>query len=173
MMEARDILIDGVDQMTEWLDGAIKDLTNDQVNFLPAGKTVSIGFNAWHVIRTADNITNFVLQDRKPPIWVEKGYADQWGLPKVDQGTGMDGDVARGLKFDNAALRGYLAEVRKSTLDFLKVVPMEKLDEVQMIKPLGEMPKWRVFRQVVMTHGFMHLGEINGIKGQLGLGFFI
>ncbi len=61
----------------------------------------------------------------------------------------------------------------KGTLDFLKVVPMDKLDEVQMVKPLGEMPKWKVVRQVIMTHGFMHLGEINGIKGQLGLGFFI
>jgi hypothetical protein len=30
-----------------------------------------------------------------------------------------------------------------------------------------------VIRQVIMTHGFMHLGEINAVKGQLGLGFFI
>ena len=172
-MESRDILIDGIDQMTDWLDVALKDLTEEQVNYLPEGKTVSIGFNAWHVIRTADNITNFVLQDRKPPIWIEKGYADRMGLPKVDQGTGMGMEDARALKFDNAALREYLADVRSSTLDFMKVVPMEKLDEVQMIKPLGEMPKWRVVRQVVMTHGFMHLGEINHIKGQMGLGFFI
>ena len=64
-MEARELLVDGIDQMTDWLDGAIKGLTNEQVNFLPQGQTVSIGFNAWHVIRTADNITNFVLQDRK------------------------------------------------------------------------------------------------------------
>ena len=85
----------------------------------------------------------------------------------------MSMEDARALKFDNDALRDYLAEVRKSTLDFLKVVPMDKLDEVQMVRPLGEMPKWKVVRQVIMTHGFMHLGEINGIKGQLGLGFFI
>jgi len=172
-VEARDILIDGVDQMTEWLDGAIKDLTDEQVNYLPAGKTTSIGFNAWHVVRTADNITNFVMQDRKPPLWLSKGYADRLGLPKVDQGTGMGMEEARSLKFETAPLREYLADVRADTLAFLKVVPMEKLDEVQMIKPLGEMPKWRVIRQVIMTHGFMHLGEINAVKGQLGLGFFI
>jgi hypothetical protein len=172
-MEAREILVDGVDQMTEWLDTAIKDLNDEQVNFLPAGKTVSIGFNAWHVIRTADNISNFVMQDRKPPVWIEKGYADRMGLPKVDQGTGMDMETARGMKFENAALREYLADVRTSALDFLKAVPLAKFEEIQMVKPLGEMPKWRMYRQVVMTHGFMHLGEINGIKGQLGLGFFI
>ena len=172
-MEARDILVDGVEQMTDWLDGAIKDLSNEQVNYLPDGKTVSIGFNAWHVTRTADNITNFVLQDRKPPVWIEKGYADRMGLPKVDQGTGMGMEDARALTFDNAALREYLADVRQSTLDFLKAVPMENLEGMQMIRPLGEMPKWKVVRQVIMTHGFMHLGEINAIKGQLGLGFFL
>jgi hypothetical protein len=95
------------------------------------------------------------------------------GLPKVDQGTGMDMETARGMKFENAALREYLADVRTSALDFLKAVPLAKFEEIQMVKPLGEMPKWRMYRQVVMTHGFMHLGEINGIKGQLGLGFFI
>ena len=42
-----------------------------------------------------------------------------------------------------------------------------------LIKPLGEMPKWRVARQVIMTHGFMHLGEINALRGQLGLPFSI
>ena len=172
-MEARDILIDGVDQMTDWLDAALKDLTNEQVNHQPGGHGVNIGFNAWHVIRTADNITNFVMQNRKPPIWMAKGYNESWGLPPVAQGTGMSMEEAQSLTFDQAKLRQYLAEVREDTLAFLKVVPLETLDEVQMVKPLGEMPKWRVIRQVVMTHGFMHLGEINAIKGQLGLGFFI
>jgi hypothetical protein len=70
-------------------------------------------------------------------------------------------------------LREYSAAVAADCLAFLKQVPLETLEEVQMIKPLGEMPKWRVFRQVVMTHGFMHLGEVNAIKGQLGLQFSI
>ena len=172
-MEARDILVDGVDQMTDWLDGAIKDLTNEQVNHQPGGHAVNIGFNAWHVTRTADNITNFVMQDRKPTVWMSKGYNESWGVPAVAQGTGMSMEEAQSLTFDQAKLRQYLKEVREDTLAFLKAVPLEKLEEVQMIKPLGEMPKWRVIRQVIMTHGFMHLGEINAVKGQLGLGFFI
>ena len=40
-------------------------------------------------------------------------------------------------------------------------------------KPLGEMPKWRVVRQVLMTHGFMHLGEMNVLRGMMGLQFSI
>lgn len=172
-MDIRDVLIDGVTQLNEWTDTALKDLTAEQLNHLPSGKTVSIGFNAWHVTRTQDNITNFVLQ-RKTPIWMEQGYFERFGLPKVDQGTGMGLDDARAITIsDVGLLQEYGKAVAADTLAFLKVVDLESLNEVQMIKPLGEMPRWRVFRMVVMTHGFMHLGEINHIKGQLGLPFFL
>lgn len=172
-MDVRDILIDGIGQLNDWLDEAVVPLTTEQLNWLPEGKTVSAGFNAWHILRTQDNITNFVLQ-RKQPVWVEKGYFEQFNLPKVDQGTGMELATARAITIpDQGLLREYGAAVAAGCQEFLKTVPMESLDEVQMIRPLGEMPKWRVLRQVVMTHGFMHLGEINAIKGQLGLQFAI
>ncbi|HMO97384.1 MAG TPA: DinB family protein [Tepidiformaceae bacterium] len=172
-MDTRELLIDGIEQMNDWLDGAIKDLDDGEVNYLPPGKTVSIGFNTWHVLRTQDNITNFVLQDRKPPIWIAEGFADRMGLPKVDQGTGMGLEEARSLSFNLADLREYGQRVNQSTINFLKSADMESLNAIQMIKPLGEMPKVKVVRQVIMTHGFMHLGEVNAIKGQLGLGFFL
>jgi len=172
-MDIRDVLIDGINQMNEWMAEAVSPLTTEQYNFLPAGKTVSIGFNAWHIARTQDNITNFVFQ-RKQPIWIEGGYFERMNLPKVDQGTGMGLEDARAVTIaDPALLREYSAKVAADCAAFLKTVPLETLEEIQMIKPLGEMPRWRVFRQVVMTHGFMHLGEINAIKGQLGLQFSI
>ena len=172
-MDIRDILIDGIGQMNDWTDEAVRDLSAEQLNFLPPGKTVSIGFNAWHIARTQDNITNFVFQ-RKNPIWMEGGYFERMGLPKIDQGTGMGLDDARAVTIaDPALLREYSLAVATNCQAFLKTVPLATLEEVQMIKPLGEMPKWRVFRQVVMTHGFMHLGEINAIKGSLGLQFSI
>lgn len=172
-MDIRDLLIDGIDQLGDWMDDALKGLSKDQVNWLPEGKTVSIGFNAWHIMRTQDNITNFVFK-KATPIWMEKGFVEKLGLPKVEQGTGMSLDDARALTVgDPALLRDYGRLVQKDALEYLKTVDLASLEEVQMIRPLGEMPRWRVFRQVVMTHGFMHLGEINGIKGQLGLQFSI
>jgi len=170
-MDVRDVLIDGIEQLNNWLDDGIKTLEPEQVNWLPAGKSVSIGFNAWHILRTEDNVTHFVLQ-KKMPIWVEQNYVERFGLPKVDQGTGMTLEDARAIQInDPALLCEYGAKVAVATADYLKNVPIEELLEVQMVKPLGEMPKWQLMRQVVMTHGFMHLGEINGLKGQLGLQF--
>lgn len=172
-MDVREILLDGIGQLNSWLDDALKGVTAEQLNWLPEGKSVSIGFNAWHVLRTQDNITNFVFQ-RKNPVWMEQGYFEKMGLPKVDQGTGMGLEDARALKFaDPALLLAYSGAVAKDCAAFLQTVPLDTLEEIQMIRPLGEMPRWKVLRQVVMTHGFMHLGEINGHKGQLGMAFGI
>ncbi|MDZ7729020.1 MAG: hypothetical protein U5Q44_12935 [Dehalococcoidia bacterium] len=71
-MDIREMLIDGISQMNQWVDEALEPLTTEQINKLPEGKTTSIGFNAWHVRRTQDNITNFVCQG-KMPVWVEQG----------------------------------------------------------------------------------------------------
>lgn len=172
-MDIRDVLVDGLTQLSEWMDDAIAPLSADQLNWLPDGKTVSIGFNYWHVVRTQDNIANFVFQ-RQPPVWVAKEYFEKFGLPKVDQGTGMDLAAARAITINDAGLlREYGREVTASVLSFVKNVDQAVLEEVQMIKPLGEMPKWRVVRQVMMTHGFMHLGEMNLIRGMLGYSFSI
>jgi len=170
-MDVRDVLIDGVEQLNDWVHGGIESLSPDQVNWLPEGKSVSIGFNAWHILRTEDNITNFVLQKRMP-VWVDQGYFERFGLPKVDQGTGMGLEDARAIRIDDVALLcEYGEKVGAQAIDYLKNVPLDELLEVQMVRPLGEMARWKVIRQVMMTHGFMHLGEINALKGQLGLQF--
>jgi hypothetical protein len=172
-VDIRDVLIDGISQLTDWLDDGLKDLTPAQVNWLPEGKAVSIGFDVWHVARTTDNITNFVFK-KNPPIWMTQGFAARLGLSERDQGTGMSLEMARALVIsDPAVLREYSRKVGDDCLAYLKDVDPASLNEIQLIKPLGEMPRWRVFRQVVMTHGFMHLGEVNALKGIQGLQFGI
>lgn len=172
-MDVRDLLVDGIQQMTDWTDEALAAMTTDQVNWLPEGKTTSAGFNAWHVYRTADNIVNFVMKKQKP-LWMTEGWAERMGLPPIEQGTGMTLENARAIVINDVAnLREYGKVVTADTLDFVKNVDPATFDEIQQIKPLGEMPKWKVYRQVLMTHGFMHLGEINAIKGTMGLQFSI
>ncbi|WBL36715.1 DinB family protein [Tepidiforma flava] len=173
MTGIREMLIDGIEQLNDWFDDALKGLTDEQANWLPPGKTVSIGFNAWHTLRTQDDIVNFVLQGRKPTVWMSEGFAERLGLPPVGQGTGMSLEDARALRVSVEPLREYCQRVKAVTLEFVKNVPEEELEQIQQIRPLGEMPKWKVLRQVVMTHGFMHLGEVNTIKGAQGMGFSI
>lgn len=173
MTDIREVLVDGIAQLNDWLDAAIRDLTVEQLNWLPEGKTVSCAFHTWHIVRTEDNIANFVMQ-RKPTVWIEKGYVERFGLPKVEQGTGMPLEDARAMRVEDLGLlREYLKDVDASVQSYVKDADLAVLEEVQMIRPLGEMTKWRVLRQVAMTHGFMHLGEINTNKGMMGIQFFL
>ena len=172
-MDIRDLLVDCIKQLGDWTEDALKELSAEQINFLPEGRTTSIGFSAWHVYRTADNITNFVIQ-QKPPVWIAEDYVTRMGLPKVAQGTGMGLDDARGITIaDPAMLLEYGNKVLGNVMEYIKATSLAELEPIQLIKPLGEMPRWRVFRQVVMTHGFMHLGEINALRGMMGLSFSI
>ena len=40
-MDIRDILVDGIEQLSDWLDDNVDGLTLEQVNWCPDGKTVS------------------------------------------------------------------------------------------------------------------------------------
>ena len=66
------------------LDQAVGDLTLEQLHWVPPGTNANhIGFTLWHYVRTEDNIVQFILQDRKPTIWVEGSYHEKWGLERT------------------------------------------------------------------------------------------
>ncbi|MGK2964298.1 MAG: DinB family protein [Tepidiformaceae bacterium] len=171
-MDFRDVLVNGLEHMNTWMCDAVEEMTPEQLNWLPTeGVAVSAGFNAWHIFRTEDNITNFVFQ-RKQPIWLAGGFMEKVGGPKVDQGTGMTLDDARAVQVqDKAALLEYGKTVAADTLAFVKGQDLSWLEETTTIKPQGELPRWRILREIYMTHGFMHLGEINVLRGIQGMPF--
>ena len=66
---------------------AIDGLTDDELHFRAHENCNSIGFEAWHVFRTAGDIVHFVFE-REQPVWLQQGLHEQWELPKVAQDTG-------------------------------------------------------------------------------------
>lgn len=153
------------------LDVATRDLTPEQWHTVPGeGSANHLAFELWHFYRTEDNIVRFILQNRRPTVWMEGGWAERLGLPPVMQGTGMSTEDAHALRInDFAAFREYVAAVRASTDEWLANPDESTFDRPVMVKPLGEMPAIRALGQVVMTHGFTHLGEIELVRTLLGL----
>lgn len=172
-MQVRDVLLNGIEQMNNWMHDAVDELNIEQLNWVPEqGLALSAGFNAWHIFRTQDNLTNFVLQGRKPPLWLSQGFMERVGGPKVEQATGMPLEEARAIVInDKAALIEYGQAVAADSLAYLRTLGDEDLERPVTIRPQGEMPIWRLFREVYMTHGFMHLGEINVLRGIQGMPF--
>ena len=145
------------------LDRSLGGLTTDQLHTVPAGHPTAntIAWNLWHYARTEDNVVRFVLQNRRPTVWVEGGYPDRLGLHPAAQGTGMPTEEAQALRIKNAPLfEAYMKAVWASTEAYVQGVSPAELERKVALKFVGEMPVIRVLAQVGVTHGFTHLGEI-------------
>jgi hypothetical protein len=154
------------------LDRAVADLSPEQWHAVPGGspRANTIAFALWHYARTEDNVVRFILQDRRPTVWMEGGWAERLGLPPVAQGTGMAAEDAQRLRLgDVGAFQDYVRQVWQSTKTFVNGAEPASLDRRVLVRPLGEMPAIRALGQVCVSHGFSHLGEIELARALLGL----
>ena len=163
MLTAAEFIRANLKRLHAGLDKVMADLTPEQLHVVPArpSKANTIGWGVWHYTRTEDNIVRWVIQERKPPIWVEAGYGDTLGLPPAAQGTGMSTEEAQALRIKDVPLfREYMRNVWASTDQFFDATDASSLDRMVTVKPLGEMPAIRALAQVCASHGMQHFGEI-------------
>lgn len=153
------------------LDQAVRELAPDQVHFVLPGTTANhIGFTLWHYVRTEDNIVQFILQDRKPTIWIDGGYHERWGLEKVAQGTGMPTEQAQSMRLPPIdQWMEYQQSVWQATDAYLASADDEALDRVVKVVPFGDIPARVALSGPVLTHGHGHLGEICVLRVLQGL----
>ncbi|HEV8586912.1 MAG TPA: DinB family protein [Methylomirabilota bacterium] len=153
------------------LDKSLDGLTPDQLHQVPAGhaKANTIAWNLWHYARTEDNVVRFVLQNRRPTVWVEGGYPEALGLHPAAQGTGMSTEEAQALRLkDVPRFAGYMKKVWASTEEYAQTLSPADLDRKVALKFVGEMTVARVFAMVGITHGFTHFGEIELARTLVG-----
>jgi len=154
------------------LDKGMEDLTPAQWHTVPggSGRANTIGFELWHYVRTEDNIVRFILQNRRPTVWMDGDWAEKLSLPPVAQGTGMSTEEAQALRIaDLAGFKTYVQQVWQSTEEYLANPDPSTFDRSVMVRPLGEMPAIRALGQVCVSHGFTHLGELELSRTLLGL----
>jgi hypothetical protein len=158
-------------RMHTMLAGHLDGLSPEQLHAVPGGhpKANTIAWGVWHMARTEDNVVQFVLQNRRTPVWTEGGYAEKLGLPPVAQGTGMSTEDAHALRINDVALfREYMQKTWASTEQFLATLDAASLDRAVTIKPLGEMTVGRALAQVCVGHGFIHCGELELARTLVG-----
>jgi len=162
-------LRDSLREMHRQYDEMLQDLTPEQLHWTAGEKGVHIAFVAWHVVRTEDNLVNFVLR-RQPTIWIAEGYDQKFGLDRIHQGTGWSLEQARALRLPSAqAFLEYARKVWQSVDDFVAGLGEEHLEQTVTVRPLGDLKVKNVIGNVCMTHGFTHLGEIQHLRGLMGL----
>jgi hypothetical protein len=150
-------------------DKATADLTPEEWHATPCASGNSAAWIVWHAVRTEDNVVRFILQNRRPTVWQEGGYAETLGLPPIAQGTGMALEDAQGIRIaDLDTFRRYVEEVRKSTDEFLSAPDEASSDRIVLVRPLGEMPAIRALGQVCVSHNFGHAGHLDMLRALMG-----
>lgn len=150
-------------------DRVVDGLTVEQLCDTRGGVTNSIGFDVWHVVRTVDNIIHFVFE-REQPVWLRDGFNERWGLPKVDQGTGMDPDDAYSLPFpEPEEFKKYTGAVRAAVVPRIAAMSDAYLAEVQTIRPWGPIPRIEAILHGLIGHGNGHLGRASYARTLFGL----
>lgn len=172
-MTAQDLVHAELKRLHAMLGRSLDGLAPEQLHAIPAGHAAAntIAWVVWHVVRTEDNVVRFVVQNRRPPVWVEEGYAAKLGLPPVAQGTGMSTAEAHALRIpDVDVFREYMRKVWASTDEFFGGADAATFDRTVTVKPLGEMPVIRALAQVCLSHGMLHFGELELARTLVGAG---
>ena len=160
-----------VGNLLEGVSSSLDDLSDDELHALPLEFSTSIGFNAWHVMRTADNVLHFAFY-REQPVWAHQGLAEAWGLPRNEQGTGMPLADVQALRFPSAAqLAQYGRDVSKAL-----VAKIEAMDDAFLLGTtstrvegeVSERQRAETLGQVIVSHGNQHYGFIQLLRQLIG-----
>ena len=153
------------------LDATLTEITEAQLHQVPGGLPTAntIAWGLFHVVRTEDNVVRFVLQNRRPPVWTEGGYAERLALPPVAQGTGMSAADAQALRIKDVGLfQDYMQKVWASTEELFARAEPGFFERTITIKPLGDMTALRGLGQVCLSHGLMHAGQLELARTLVG-----
>lgn len=152
-----------------YCDRAVDGLTVEQLCDTRGGLTNSIGFDVWHVVRTVDNIVHFVFE-RQQPVWLRDNFHERWGLPRVDQGTGMDPNDAYSMTFpEPGEFMKYTRAVADAVVPRIAAMTDAYLAEVQAIRPWGPIPRVEAILHGLIGHGNGHLGRASYARTLFGL----
>ena len=168
MLKLQNYLAHYTGELVERTASAVEGLNQEDLHFRPDGPCNSIGFDAWHIARTADNLIHFAFA-REMPAWLQQGLNEAWGLPKADQGTGMTPEEAYALRFPSAELLAkYARDVATAVVPKIQGYSDEYLTERMDIKPNGNLARLEIIGQVIINHGNNHFGMINTSLTQAG-----
>ncbi|MBN9492026.1 DinB family protein [bacterium] len=158
-----------VQRVLDYSSAGIAGLSVEQLADTWGGRTNSPGWDVWHVVRTIDNIIHFVFE-REQPVWLQQHFDEQWGMPKVDQGTGQDPNDAYSMAFPEAAeLDRYIKAVRGAVVPRIAAMDMDYLSSTLFIRPWGEIPRMEAIAHGLIGHGNGHLGRVSMARSLWGL----
>jgi len=148
-------------------------LSEEQLAWRPAPRAHSMAWTLWHVARCADKFAAQVGNTKE--IWAREGLAAKWGLAEIvfgsnGLGTGVDDEIAATLRPpSNDPLVDY---ARRSFVALDAVVDGFDAEAVAREQTTFYFDEPAAIGRAFVTsiaHENRHLGELEYVKGLLGL----
>jgi len=151
-------------RLNTYVDG----LTAEELAWRPAPECHSIGFTLWHIYRVEDFWFQRFVQGQAE-LYESEGWREKLGTPPKDMGYQYTVEQIAGFQVPPLeTIQGYGKSVRKHTLEFLRQLPAEKLDD----KPRPDRSEQTIvdtFQRVILELT-LHIGQITYLRGmQRGL----
>jgi hypothetical protein len=182
-MDTKEFIKVGLENTKKSVDRVLDGLTPAELNWQPRSDANSIFLILFHMARFEDSFVQSLLQ-QKTQIWeVEKWY-EKLGKDKSDSGSHYTPQQVASFTIpDFRDLQEYTVSVRKHTLEFVKDLTPEKLDQKVELPPMGPPrstvaggqstpPRRPPFEPIVgsmllmtVTHLAQHAGEISYLRG--------
>jgi uncharacterized damage-inducible protein DinB len=165
-MEAKELLVNSLEQSHDYLTKALDGLTQDEATWSPGPECNSIAFILWHTTRVEDFFVNRVIQHGKE-LYESEGWQEKLNTPvKAYQYTVEELQAWQAPKLE--VLREYYNSVREKTMAFLNSTTSEKLSEVP--RPDRSPDSIGVSLGHIATEIALHVGQIAYLRGvQRGL----
>jgi uncharacterized damage-inducible protein DinB len=164
-MEAIEYVRRQIEAMHRMSDSAIKDMTEEQLNWVPSGEVNPIRAALLHLLGSQDFFLQTVIQGR-PTVWEAGAWADKIGVASLP-GRGRGWEEAKTTHMALKPLLAYRQAVAAAMDDYLAALTPEELD--RQVNLFGGPRSVADALILVVAHTMTHVGEIAAVKGMQGV----
>ena len=148
-----------------WTLKLAADLSAEQLAWRPTPTAHSIGWTLWHVARADDNFQSDLTRSS---IWKDGGYGLRWGQPEAI--NKMEDSAAAAMPMPaKDDLLGYVRAVFAATDAAVEAIDEARFAEEIESDFMGQRAAVGAMLVQSVSHAGRHLGELEYIKGLLGL----
>ncbi|MFC2050218.1 DinB family protein [Chloroflexota bacterium] len=165
-MEWHDLLADGYGRVLEFLESALRGLTQDDLNWQSRHDSNSIGWLTWHLTRQQDAQIASLMGEGQ--LWTNDGWHSKFNRPSDSEDTGFGHTPEQVSAFkspDVGTLLDYQREVLERSKRYFLTLSKTELDR-ELDEPWFQpLPTVGVRLVSILEDSLLHAGQAAYIRG--------